>query len=134
MTNPAEAITEVVLVSGTVEFETLDGTDSSVFLVPGQYSRVIRDAPPSAPAEVNLHLALSWTDLFIFRDTALSVVAERLSESFDVEISVESAIAARTLTGTFARERGLDSILEAIAAALNVVIEQNDASQYSISE
>ncbi len=133
-TNSTGSITEVVLVSGSVRLEMSGDTESSVLLAPGQYSRVLNDEAPLEPASVNLDQALFWTDLFIFRETTLSRAAERLSESFAVRITVSEDVAGRTVTGTFAREQGIGSILEAIAAALDVVVEEGDTGEFHIAE
>ena len=104
---------------------TLGSETDPVMLSPGQYSRVIGTDLPTAPLDVDLQKALAWTNLFIFRDTQLSVALVRLMESFEVSILIDDSLAELTITGTFAREQGLESILDAIASAIDVKIEKD---------
>lgn len=119
------SLTEVILVSGSVSVATLGSETDPVMLSPGQYSRVLGTDLPTAPLDVDLQKALAWTNLFIFRDTQLSVAFVRLMESFEVSIVVDDSLAELTITGTFAREQGLESILDAIASAMGVRIEKD---------
>jgi len=133
--NPGQRITEVVLVSGSVRLESSGPASGPVFLQPGQFSRVIGDDAPLEPSDVDVGRALSWTDLFIFRSTRLDEAMQRLSDSYEVEIVVDDAVADRTVTGTFTREQGLDSILDAVASALNVQVESiGDTGGFRISK
>ena len=126
-------ITEVTLVSGSVSLSSAN-EDDAVLLNPGEFSRVVGDSSPTEPQIVDLESALSWSDLFVFRDTPLSQVAERLSERFELPIAVDEELLNRTVTGTFAPENGLRFILDAVAAALNVRVETSDDNQvYSIT-
>jgi len=118
-------ITEVVLVSGSVRLEST-GAAASVDLTPGQLSRVVGDDAPDEPYEADLRRALAWADLFIFRETGLADAADQLSSGFGIPITVDESIASRTVTGTFARDQGLDAILDALATALSVNISSDE--------
>lgn len=123
--NEETSLTEVVLVSGSLSVASLGTETSRVMLSPGQYSRVLGADLPTAPLDVDLQQALSWANLFIFKDTELSIVVRRLMDSYDVSISVDRQLTDLMITGTFARERGVVSILDAIAAALGVRIQED---------
>ncbi|GMQ82519.1 MAG: hypothetical protein BMS9Abin05_1973 [Rhodothermia bacterium] len=132
--NDEASLTEVVLVSGSISLASLGPDTNPVMLSQGQYSRVIGADLPSAPMDVDLQQALAWTNLFIFRDTPLSVVIERLMDSYEVSIAVDKNLIELTITGTFAREQGVVSILDAIATALGVRIEEgSDTGSYRVT-
>lgn len=66
---------------------------------------------------VDPELYAAWTrDTLAFRDTPLRDVVSQLRHWYGVDVMVDSALAARTLTGSFAR-RSLPAILDAVAAA-----------------
>jgi transmembrane sensor len=66
---------------------------------------------------VDPELYAAWTrDTLAFKDTPLRDVASQLRRWYGVDVVVDSALAARTLTGSFAR-RPLPAILDAVAAA-----------------
>jgi len=130
----SQSITEVVLVSGSVTLASREEGSESVKLSPGQFSRVVGFGTPSTPQNIDLHRALNWTNLFIFRDTELADAADRLATSFEAKIVVDPEVASRTLTGTFAREQGVREILETIAAALDIQFtEDPETGEFRLS-
>ena len=132
--NDEASLTEVVLVSGSISLASLGPDMKPVMLSPGQYSRVIGSDLPTVPQDVDLEQALAWTNLFIFRDTQLSVVIERLMDRYEVSITVDKNLIDLTITGTFAREQGVSSILDAISTALGVRIEEDsDTGSFRIT-
>lgn len=123
--------TEVVLASGRVEVAARSAPDQVVALQPGQASRVAADAPPTAPESVDVAEALAWTDLFIFRDTPMAAIADRLAQHYEVDIMVAAPLQQQAVTGTFEHDRPLDQILNTIATALGAQVEVT-ASGYRI--
>jgi len=110
--------TEVVLVEGSVRVSASDDGGASVVLKPGERSTVRRSIPPTAPTATDLTAALDWTGLFVFRSTPTRTLAQRLSEHYDVPVTVAPALADEPVTGTFEREQSVSRILNTIARTL----------------
>lgn len=119
--------TEVVLASGRVEVAARTDAAQAVTLQPGQVSRVTSNAAPTEPATVDVADALAWTGLFIFRDTAVPVIVERLAAHYQTSIAVAPALRDQAVTGTFERTRPLDQILQTIATTLEAQVVRTDA-------
>jgi ferric-dicitrate binding protein FerR (iron transport regulator) len=118
--------THVVLASGRVEVAAREDTVQAVTLQPGQASRVTSEGTPTAPASVDITDALDWTGLFIFRETPMATIAERLARHYQTSITVAPALANQAVTGTFEQQRALASILQTIAATLEARVERTD--------
>lgn len=118
--------TQVVLASGRVTVAARDDTARAVTLQPGQASRVASDATPTAPASVDITDALDWTGLFIFRETPISTIVERLARHYQTTVTVAPALQDQAVTGTFERQRALAPILETIATTLEARVERTD--------
>jgi len=119
--------TEVVLASGAVQVGRVGGTsDDVVELEPGEKSWVTAQEAPAAPTAADLTTALDWTGLFIFRSTPLSAIADRMSQHYDVDVTVADVLADELVTGTFEREQPVEEVLGALAATLGAEVEQAD--------
>jgi ferric-dicitrate binding protein FerR (iron transport regulator) len=114
--------TRVVLASGRVEVASRATPDRSVALQPGQSSRVVQDAAPTAPESVDVAEALAWTQLFIFRDTPVERIADRLADHYETSIDVNADLRDQAVTGTFEHEQPLADILSAIATTLGAQV------------
>lgn len=121
--------TEVVLVQGRVRVDAADEDDGrGVVLEPGQRSLVRRGQAPSAPVRTDLTTALDWTGLFVFRSTPTRVLAQRLSEHYDISIAVAPSFADEPITGTFERDQSASEILRAIARTLGAEVMTEDGT------
>lgn len=114
--------TRVVLAEGRVEVAARNAPEQAVQLRPGQASRVGEAAAPTAPTNVDLMEALTWTGLFVFRDTPMDVIAERLAAHYEVTVEVDPALREEAVTGTFEQEQPLSDILHTIAATLDAQV------------
>ncbi len=123
---------EVILATGSISVASKAIQEGLVVLQPGQMSRVARNALPSTPTPVDLSEALEWTGLFIFQATPLGEAASRLSQRYDVAITVAPALEAEGVSGTFAREQALQQILTTLATTLDAAVQGNDADGYTI--
>jgi len=121
--------TDVFLVTGRVSLASADDPGSAVVLAPGEQGTLAADADmPSVRTFATLD-GFDWSGLLVFRNTPMASVAERLSEEFDVAITVSDDLKEAPLTGTFESERGSKAILDIIASALGArVTEQEDGS------
>jgi transmembrane sensor len=121
--------TEVVLVEGTVRVEADDpDEEGGVVLEPGQRSLVRGGQAPSPPVRTDLTTALDWTGLFVFRSTPTRALAQRLSEHYDVSISVAPALADEPVTGDFDRGQPVSEILHTIARTLGAEVITEDGA------
>ena len=123
--------TRVTLFSGRVSMASRIG--GSVILEPGQLGRVDTGMQLPSVEDVDLTLNLSWTELLIFRDTPMSQVAERLSETFDVSITLDDRLKDTPLTGTFESDRGMRAILDIVAAALGATVTDSGDDSFHLS-
>jgi len=116
--------TEIVLVEGKVRVGPDDEAKAeAMVLEPGERSTVQRGRSPSSPRPANLTKALDWTGLFVFRSVSTRAIAQRLSEHYDVSISVAPALADEPVTGTFEREQPVSQVLETVARTLGAEVE-----------
>jgi len=120
--------TQVTLVAGSVSFSSVLDPSLSVELRPGQSSRILGTGTPSDPVNVDISNALSWTDLFIFRDTPLPQIVNTLSRELDVTIILSSELESETVTGTFSTDQTANEILDVIAAALGARVTYDKAT------
>ncbi len=107
--------TEVTLVEGAL---ALQGSGRTVRLAPGEQSAVLRGAPPSAPAPVEVSRALAWSGLYVFRSTPLAAALAQLAEGHQVALSADAALQAQQVSGTFEATQPLTEVLDAIALTL----------------
>lgn len=121
-----EAETQVVLAAGQVEVASRRAPEQAVRLAPGQASRITEDEGPTEPTAVNVMDALAWTGLFVFRDTPMDEIAERLGEHYETTIIVEAALRDEAITGTFDQDQPLSDILQTIAATLDAQVVSMD--------
>lgn len=119
--------TQVVLASGRLEVANHAAPEQAVMLQPGEASRVARDAGPTAPEAVDIAQALAWTDLFIFRDTPMETITDRLAQHYETSIAVDPSLRNQAVTGTFEQEQPLDEILNTIAATLDVTVVSTES-------
>lgn len=128
----SDAKTEVTLVSGRVSVSTPGNEEQATVLEPGQQS--IISASGILVEDVELSTALNWSELIVFRDTQMKKVVKTLSQRFDVSITVSDDLQKTPLTGTFDQRRGIDAILDIIAAALGAELDiQKENSVYHLS-
>ena len=124
--------TEVVLAEGSVRVGAAASSGESVVLQPGQKSWVATGEAPASPSSVDLTTALEWTGLFVFRSVSMETVAQRLSQRYDVPISVSKGLASEPVTGTFEREQPVQQVLRALAATLGASVQQDDDGHYQL--
>ena len=125
--------TVVTLVSGRVGI-TLPGDDlaSGEILTPGMQG-ILSQAGISVNA-VNLTEALAWSELIVFKDTPMEEVINVLSKRYEVKIELSESLKKTPLTGTFEQDRGVQEILEIVAAALGASVEKGaDSGVYSLT-
>jgi transmembrane sensor len=115
--------TEVTLVEGRVAVSSAHDRTRMVVLEPGQQTRVDGGAAPREAVTVDLFRALDWTDLLVFRATAMSQVAELLEDAFGVRIFVHRSLADERVTGTFEESSSARDIINALAATLDARVE-----------
>jgi ferric-dicitrate binding protein FerR (iron transport regulator) len=127
-----EAQMEVVLATGKISVASKAAQDRVVVLEPGQMSRVVRNAQPSTPASVDLTEALEWTGLLLFRATPVEAAIARLSEQFEVDITVAPALQDEPVSGTFDPSQPLDQILDALATTLSAEVRGDAEAGYQI--
>lgn len=114
--------TQVVLADGEVEVASLRALEEAVRLQPGQASRVAEEEMPTAPTSVDVMDALAWTGLFVFRDTPMEEIAERLERHYEATIAVAPSMRDEAVTGTFEQDQPLSEILETVAATLDAQV------------
>jgi ferric-dicitrate binding protein FerR (iron transport regulator) len=116
--------TRVVLVDGAVRVGSAAETrEDAVVLAPGERSQVPRGRSPLSPEPVDLTATLDWTGLFVFRSMPVETIAQRLSQHYDVSISVAPALADEPVTGTFEREQPVSEVLTALARTLGANLQ-----------
>ena len=114
-------VTQVVLESGRIKVSSKGPLPESVYLSPGQMTRVTHQRPSSAE-HVDLADALQWTGFLFFRKTTLQDAALLLSSSRNVRIDVDPSLIHETVTGTFAPDIPVEDILNALARTLNAEV------------
>jgi len=116
--------TEVLLVSGRVSMAPTNEAGQGITLSPGQRGLLAPgDATPRVQ-EFTMPEGFEWSGLLIFRSTPMQTVVERLSDAFDLSISVSDDLKETPLTGTFESERGSTTILSIIASALGATVTE----------
>jgi ferric-dicitrate binding protein FerR (iron transport regulator) len=115
--------TDVVLVSGVVDVASR-GLAGTVRLEPGQSTAVRPGEAPAPASQADVDAALAWTgDLFI-RSESLGTAAGRIASAFGVRVEVDSALATEAVTGSFDRDAGPRTALEALAMAVDGRLEE----------
>ena len=114
--------TDVLLVSGRVSLASLEGTNEAIVLSPGEQGTLRPDERIPQVGIFDILEGFEWTGLLVFRNTPMQTVAERLSEVFDIPITVSEELKEAPLTGTFESDRGSKVILEIIASALGATL------------
>ena len=120
--------TEVVLVEGSVRVGASADEAGSVVLKPGERSTVRRGATPSAPMSADLTTTLDWTGLFVFRSAPTEAIAKRLSEHYDVSVTVAPALADEPVTGDFERDQSVEQVLNTIARTLGAEVRTENGN------
>lgn len=122
-----EDTTAVVLASGRIQVGASDGaTDGPVALSPGERSLIRQGRPPTPPAPVDLTSALDWSGLFVFRSLSVEEIARRLSDHYNVTITVASDLQEERVTGTFERDQPVDQVLETLATTLDAEVQREE--------
>lgn len=125
--------TEVVLASGSLRVDPNDEVEGDgVVLDPGEQSRVRAGGAPSSPTSVDLIDALNWTGLFVFRSTPLGEITDRLSQQFDVQITVAEPLQSERITGTFERQQPVQQVLSALGATLGAEVKEIEDRHYQL--
>jgi transmembrane sensor len=124
--------TEVVLVTGKVAVSSLGLPTEMVVLRPGEFTSVSAATVPTTPAEANLSETLSWTNLLIFRETPMSLVARRLGEARGAGINLSPELDTLLVTGTFGPEQPVKEILDILAATLQADVVALDDGSYRL--
>lgn len=124
--------TDVTLATGSLKVQRADASDDGVMLEPGQASSVDLDNAPTAPKEVDVTKTLGWTGLYLFSETPVDLIAQRLSEQHKVEITVAPSLQGEPVTGTFERTAPPKQILEVVATTLGAVVRGDADSGFQL--
>lgn len=125
--------TDVTLVSGRVSLASLSTPENATILSPGDKGLLAEGAESVKVTSFSTLEGYDWTGLLVFRNTPMSEVAERLSEEFEVSITVSEELAESPLTGTFESDRGTKAILQIIASALGASMTENEDGSFHLS-
>ncbi|MDX1430101.1 MAG: FecR domain-containing protein, partial [Rhodothermales bacterium] len=115
--------TDVVLASGRLSVSGLSD-DAGIVLEAGFAISVPEGGQPSLPRQVNLADALSWAGLFVFRGTAVEVIAARLSDHYGKRVEIDASLANERVSGTFESDRDLEDVLQIIATSLGASVRE----------
>lgn len=124
--------TDVTLATGALKVQRADASDEGIMLEPGQASRVNQNKAPTAPEEVDVTKALAWTGLYLFSETPVDLIAARLSEQHDVEITIAPSLQGEPVTGTFERTAPPKQILEVVATTLGAIVRGDADSGFQV--
>jgi ferric-dicitrate binding protein FerR (iron transport regulator) len=124
--------TEVTLVTGRVSLASLSSPDAAVILTPGEQGILPAGMEQAEVRTFSMLYGFDWSGLLVFRNTPMSTVAERLSDEFEVDISVSDDLSEAPLTGTFESDRGSKAILDIIASALGAKVTENEDGSFHI--
>ena len=124
--------TDVTLATGALKVQRADASDEGIMLEPGQASRVNLNKAPTAPEEVDVTKTLAWTGLYLFSETPVDLIAARLSEQHDVEITVAPSLQGELVTGTFERTAPPKQILEVVATTLGAIVRGDADSGFQV--
>jgi ferric-dicitrate binding protein FerR (iron transport regulator) len=115
-----DSMVRVVVLEGAVVLRARSATRSSHArtLIAGELGQRSRDGDVRGE-RVDPELYMAWTrDTLAFQDTPLLDVARQLKRWYGVDVTVDSTLVGRTLTGSFAYG-ALPTTLAAIAAAID---------------
>lgn len=125
--------TVVAVVEGEVAIETT-ARNQTVNLLPGMQAAFDSTGRLSAPAPVDTEALVAWVNgKHLFRSRPLGEVLEQLGRAHDVELSLaDPRWANQPVTGSFPNDN-LKLALDTIAAALNLKVQQLDATHWALS-
>jgi len=124
--------TRITVVSGRVRVHAVQNR-SDVVLGAGETTLIAATSDTAPDVRFAGPDPLTWTGLFIFRDTPVDSVALALERAYDVDIDVDPSLQSETLTGTFDRDQSVLDILSIVAAALGAELEQQgDQTTYRL--
>lgn len=115
----SEDVANVYLATGRLAVTSQDARSQPVVLDPGETTAVRRGELPAPPQPTDVTAALSWTGLLVFNETPVLAVTDRLSEAFGMQIEADARLQSETITGTFDRSLDGQTVLDAVASALN---------------
>lgn len=127
-----EGLTEVVLVQGKVAVSSLANRQSVVILEPGQQTSVAARGAPTAPAPVDVSMAMPWTDLLTFRNTPMSQVVLALERVRGTAVELGPGLSQLTVSGTFRPNQSVEQILAILSATLEADMNRS-AAGFSLS-
>jgi transmembrane sensor len=105
----------VTVVDGTAELES---AGQKVSLRAGQTSYALKGAAPAQPADVNVAIALSWTEgRLVFRDEPLEKVAEEMTRRYGVPFTVDDDLRDFKLSAAMSARESADAAAALCAAA-----------------
>lgn len=120
--------TVVTLVEGKIQLSNRQAPRSRVLdLRPGQLARVRTGAERVAVERVRVELHDAWTrQVFSFENTPLRDIAQRLRDTYGLEVSFEDeALADKRFTANLSSEN-LETLLTVIAATYDLTMERTD--------
>jgi transmembrane sensor len=105
----------VTVVDGAAE---LEAAGQKVSLRAGQTSYALKGAAPARPADVNVSVALSWTEgRLVFRDEPLERVAEEMTRRYGVPFTVDEELKGFKLSAAMTARASADAAAALCAAA-----------------
>ena len=129
-----ESGTDVTLVSGRVSIASIQTPDHATILTPGDQGRLPVGASDVEVQSFSQLEGFDFAELLVFLNTPMREVVQRLTEEFEVSITVSEDLSEAPLTGTFESERGTKAILQIIVAALGANLDESQDGSFHISE
>ncbi len=114
--------TEVILVEGVVTLSPRAKPGDAIRLAPGQRSTVLALDAPSTPERADLG-TLSWADAVFIAEPVAGDIVRRLSEHFDVPVSIDPALEDERMSASDWGKEGLEPALRLLATALEADLE-----------
>jgi len=120
---------KVVLNQGKVQVRLKDQAAPPLIIKPGDIVNVSRQGQLTLHHQQPVSQHGAWKEhRFIFENTAMSDIADQLTERFGVRFVItDSTLAQRTLGGTF-KARTADEILPILCDLLNMKVKHRDGS------
>ena len=107
-----EGVSKTTLVEGAVR---VTADEKTTLLKPGEQLTRSSDGVQRLDHRVNTEQVLAWKNgLFDFSNAELRTIAPQLERWYQVEISLEGAVASRHISGIISRNNNLKTVLEVL--------------------
>ena len=120
-------IVKVTVISGKVELSGKKENSEKIILIKGESAQIYKSTNKIQKEEkVNINKYFLQTKTLVFKDTELYIVAEILSEAYNIQITIENKeIKFCPLTATF-KDAELNEILEIISNTFKIKVKKID--------